>query len=331
MSPSPSPRRARPLKVGLLLPHSTGSLAGASPRWADVLAFARHAEDAGFDSLWAVDHVLVRWADVLRQDHRPVPAEVEARGPSGYWECGSLLAALAATTSRVDLGTLVSCTGYRNPVLLANIAATVDEIGDGRFILGLGAGDFAGEHRALGVPFDRRVGRFEEAVAIVRGLLRAGSADLRGEHYDVREASLPLRGAGRATPPLLIGALGTGPRMLRLTAQYADLWNGWIAYGRSAPDAIAPLRAAVDAACERAGRDPATLGRTATVGVAFFGEPLVALGRVADPLVGSAEELASAFRGFAAQGIGHLQVELRPKTRAGIDALAAVLELLDRG
>jgi alkanesulfonate monooxygenase SsuD/methylene tetrahydromethanopterin reductase-like flavin-dependent oxidoreductase (luciferase family) len=140
-------------------------LGGATARWADLLAFARRAEDLGFDSLWVADHLLMR--------HRGWEA-----APVGAWECWSLLAALAAATTRVELGPLVSCANYRNPALLAKLAETVDEVSGGRLILGMGAGWHEPEFRAFGFPFDRRVSRFEEAIRIVAGLLKDGRVDV---------------------------------------------------------------------------------------------------------------------------------------------------------
>src|SRR5260221_6637811 len=105
-------RSRRPLKVGLNLPTVEGALAGKTAGWADLLAFAQRAEALGFDSLWAPDHLLVTWQERTQ----------------GIWECWSLLAALAAATSSVELGPLVTCTGFRHPALLAKIADMVDEI-----------------------------------------------------------------------------------------------------------------------------------------------------------------------------------------------------------
>lgn len=309
--------RKRPLKVGLIVPQWPGSLGGDTPRWKDTLVVARRAEEVGFDSLWVADDLLVRF-----------------RGgePLGMWECWSLLSALAAATSRVELGTLVACNNFRNPALLAKMADTVDEISGGRLILGLGAGGDSGEHRAFGFRWEHRFDRFEEALRIIRGLLREGHADFEGKHYRVRGCELRPRGPRTNGPPVLIGTVTPGPRMLRLTAQYADLWNGWLVFGSSAPEEIPPLRAALDHACEKIGRDPATLRRTVAVGVALPGHRLVfgPWDITSGALTGSPEELAAAFRAFARQGISHAQVYLAPNTSAGIEAFAPVLELLDR-
>ena len=123
------------------------------------------------------------------------------------------------------------------------------------------------EKRAFGYPYDHRVGRFEEALAIIHGLLRHGRADYAGRYYRARACELRPRGPRPAGPPIMLGAMAHAGRMLRLTATYADQWNAWLAFGRSHADEIPPLRARVDAACRNAGRDPASLARTATVTV----------------------------------------------------------------
>jgi alkanesulfonate monooxygenase SsuD/methylene tetrahydromethanopterin reductase-like flavin-dependent oxidoreductase (luciferase family) len=326
----------RPLNVGLVLPHWTAlpldvphwsvtELPAEVPRWADLLALAQQVETAGLDSLWLVDHLLIRWAVAAAQFGREVPPALAAAPPVGVWECWSLLAALAAVTERITLAPLVSCTNYRNPALLAKMATTVDEIAGGRLILGLGAGDFADEHSTFGFPWDRRVSRFAEALQIVQPLLRRGRVDFAGEFFQARDCELRPRGPRPQGPPILIGALAHGPRMLDLTARYADVWNGWVVGGRSHPDIVPPLREAVDAACRAVDRDPATLRRTLTVGVAFGGRTIWG----AEPITGSADEVAEVFRGFAREGIDHLQVYLNPATAEGIEQLAAVLERLD--
>ncbi len=302
----------RPLKVGLALPDSEGYFDGGTARWSDLAAMARRAEEAGFDSLWVQDHLLFRFP---------------GQEPEGPWESFSLLAALAAVTERVELGTLVTCVSYRNPALTAKIADTIDEISGGRLILGLGAGWHEPEYRAFGYPFDHRYSRFEEALAIIHTLLREGRIDFAGKYHQARECELRPRGPRPQGPPLLIGS--TSPRMLRLVARYADGWNTWLVWKRSYADAISPLRAVVDAACVEAGRDPATLARTVALRVDLPSRP----GRSAsgaEPISGSLDEIAAALRAFPAEGISHLQVTLVPFTLAAVDEFAPVLEMLDQ-
>src|SRR5947209_5888849 len=238
-------RTLRPLKVGINLPIVEGTMAGKTASWADLFAFAQRAEALGFDSLWVPDHLLLTWQE---QTH-------------GIWECWSLLAALAAVTSRVALGPLVACTAFRSPALLAKMADTVDEISGGRLILGLGAGWDGPENQAFDLKSDHRVDRFEEALQIIIPLLRIGLVDFACTYYQARECALRPRGPRSGGPPILIGA--KGPRMLRLAATYADLWN---AEGPlQGPEEISSRRVAGDAACVAVGRDPATLGRSASV------------------------------------------------------------------
>ena len=306
-------RSGRPLKVGINLPTTEGSFAGKMARWADLLAFAERAETLGFDSLWVPDHLLLKWQE---QTH-------------GIWECWSLLAALAAVTRRVALGSLVACTTFRSPALLAKMADTVDEISGGRLILGLGAGWEGPEDRAFGAPSDHRVDRFEEALQIIVPLLRTGQVDFAGRYYQARDCELRPRGPRPGGLPIMIGA--KGPRMLRLAATYADLWN---AEGpMRQPEQFIPLRASGDAACVAVGRDPATLGRSASVVVNL---PMTQSGQHSStqweqPEPTSPEQVAETLRGYARKGLSHVQVWLTPNTLAGLEWFAAVLDLLDHG
>jgi alkanesulfonate monooxygenase SsuD/methylene tetrahydromethanopterin reductase-like flavin-dependent oxidoreductase (luciferase family) len=221
----------------------------------------------------------------------------------------------------------VACTGFRNSALLAKTADTLDEISDGRLILGLGAGDSLFEHRAMGYPTDCLVSRFEEALTIIRRLLREGTLDFTGTYYRVNDFELRPRGPRPSGPPILIGTLANRPRMLRLTVQNADIWNGWVAYERSHADVVPPMRERVDAACCLHGRDPATLERSLAIQVAQPGHQIPG----SDPMTGSPEELAAALRAVAAEGIGHVQIFLMPTTPASVEGFGATLELLDRG
>jgi probable F420-dependent oxidoreductase len=307
----------RPLKVGIFLPFAEYMMDKQTPRWSDLLAMAQRAETLGFDSVWVGDHLL------LRSDE---PQEwLDGHTTSGAWDCWSLLAALAAVTKRIEIGPLVACTSFYNPALLAKKAATVEEISGGRLVLGLGAGWLEVEYRAFGFPFDHRVSRFEEAFTIIMTLLREGRIDFDGTYYQARDCELRPLGPRAAGPPILIGS--HSPRMLRIAARYADQWNGWIP-DRSRVAEVAPLRSLVDQACVDVGRDPATLERTVTISV----NPTEQSGGAdAGTLSGSSEELAEALRGFAREGVSHIQLSFEPMTLANIEAFAPTLELLDRG
>jgi len=307
-----SPRR-RPLKVGLQLPEAEY----VAP-WSSMLAMARLAEEAGFDSLWMGDHLLY---------------EDGTGTVKGVWEAWSLLAALAAVTERIELGPLVACTGFHNPAMIAKKATTIDEISGGRFVLGLGAGWNEPEYRAFGFPYDHRVSRFEEAFTIIRTLLQDGFIDFHGTYYQAERCTLLPRGPRPGGIPLMIGS--SRPRMLRIALPYVQSWNAWYADFDNRADKLPPILAGLDAACRDVGRDPATLERTCAILLAMGG----AVGRSATyrpdsplrPHTGTTEELATVIRAFAAVGISHLQVVLDPITEAAIAEFAPVLELLDRG
>jgi alkanesulfonate monooxygenase SsuD/methylene tetrahydromethanopterin reductase-like flavin-dependent oxidoreductase (luciferase family) len=175
-----------------MLPVLEGMMAGATPRWPDVLAMAAAAENVGLDSVWVIDHLVF-------------PPSEASEAPIGVWEGWSILAPLAATTRRIELGTFVVCSGFRNPALLAKMAATVDDISNGRLTLGLGAGNNEFEHQAFGYPFDHRVSRFEEALAIIHPLLRMGRVDFAGRYYQARNCELRLSGPRLNGPPIVVG------------------------------------------------------------------------------------------------------------------------------
>jgi len=314
----------RPLKVGLFFPHAQVGAGGRKPQWESILALAQTAEQVGFDSLWFPDHFLYPRGELgLNPDGTP---RGEREAASGFWDCWTLLTALAAVVPRVELGTLVSCTGYRNPGVLAKIVDTIEEVSGGRVILGIGGGDSGFEHNALGLSYDNRISRFEEAMAIIHQYFHEGVANLDGTYYSAHELERRPAGPRPQGPPVMIGTLATGKRMLRLTAQYADLWNGWITR-RSHPDLLPPLRAAIDAACEEHGRDPATLGRTLTISASVLSRPTPGM----EPVTGTPEQMAETLRAFAREGISHVQLWLTPTSRAGVEAFAPVLELLDNG
>jgi probable F420-dependent oxidoreductase len=301
----------RPLKVGVQLPEVEREV-----RWTELLGMTRAIEDLGYDSVWVGEHLLYRWAD---------------RDPRGPWEAWSMLAAIAASTERIEFGPLVACTNFHNPALLAKQAATIDEISGGRLILGLGAGWNETEFRAFGIPFDHRVDRFEEAFTIIRTLLRDGAIDFDGRFYQARDCELLPRGPRPNGPPLMIGS--NGPRMLRIAAPHVQAWNSWFAHTGNVPDGVIPLRDLVDEACRAVGRDPSEVERTVAVLVRFPGGTGRVQGSYAapqqTPLEGTPDEMAEVLSAYAREGIGHVQLVLDPITRSSIEAFAPVLARLD--
>lgn len=325
----------RPLKVGLILTTVEDRDGGNTPRWSDLAALARRAEEVGFDSVWVPDHLTHRFEGVPEY---------------GIWECWSVMGAVAAITTRVEIGPWVLCTSFRNPALIAKMADTLDEISGGRFVLALGAGWHEPEYRAFGFPFDHRIDRFEESLTIVHGLLRDGRIDVHGRFAAARDCDLRPRGPRPAGPPIVIGTIAGsllgrllglpepapgGSRMLRLVARYADEWNvPWV----NDPADLASLRAAIETACAVEGRDPTTLRRSHGVVVNLpiwrdrpGSDRVRAVRASLNPIEGSPEEVADALRAFARAGTDHVHLQLDPETVEGIDAFAPTLALLDRG
>ncbi len=299
----------RPLKVGFQLPEVEREV-----RWPKIVAMARLGEELGFDSVWVGDHLLYR---------------DETHGARGPWEAWTMLAGIAASTSRIAIGPLVACTSFHNPAMLAKLAATVDEISGGRLILGLGAGWNETEYRAFGFPFGQRVSRFAEAFTIIRSLLREGQVDFDGEFYVARDCELVPR-PRPGGPPLLVGS--TGERMLAITVPFVNAWNAWFIQTGNRPDGVPPLREKVDAACRAAGRDPAEVERTVAVFVRVGGASSKPRGGPASetlPVEGPPEVIAETLRAFSREGIGHVQLVVDPITEASLEALKPVLDNLD--
>ena len=236
-----------------------------------------------------------------------------------------MVAALAEATRRVTIGTLVVCNSFRNPAILAKMATAADEVSGGRLILGVGAGWNEPEYEAFGLPFDHRVDRFEEALQILRPLLRDGHVDFAGTYYRARDCEDVPRGPRAEGPPLMVGS--EGPRMLELTARYADLWNtGYM--GR--PGTMAERIAKIEAACRKSGRDPATLGITALIGLWFPELQEKKPSFFDDPLTGTAPEIAEAMRGYAELGVKHVMFQCEPYTPEALRRLTEALHLYRR-
>jgi probable F420-dependent oxidoreductase len=300
----------RTFKIGWLASLDDMPAEGATPRFSDVRAMAQAAEGAGIDSFWVADHFIAR-----------MPNE----GEVGQWESLTFLSALAAVTSRIQLGPMVAATSFRNPALTAKMADSLDEISNGRFILGLGAGWHEPEYTAFGYPFEHLASRFEESLRIIAPLLHEGKVDFTGEYYSAKDAVLRPRGPSPKGPPILIGA--RRPRMLRLVARYADAWNtAW----HTQPEVVAERWAGMRQACEEEGRDPATLELTAGV--------MLRLGPNGEPaqgeshhVTGTNEEIAARLRGFVTVGVQHLILVIEPEGMVGFERFQPILDLLNQG
>ena len=290
------------MRIGIVLPIEEAA-DGTAPPYAVIREMAVAAEAGGLDSLWVYDHLLFRFDGET----------------TGLHECWTILAAVADATDRVDLGTLVMCTAFRNPAVLAKMAATLDDISGGRLILGIGAGWHDPEFEAFGVPTDHKVSRFDESFAIIRDLIRTGRADLDGTYVQAHDAA--LRPAARADLPILVAA--KGPRMLELTARHADAWN--LAWFGLPNERLTRVRGELADACRRVGRDPATLAITVGVNVRY--PELAAPSEDGPALSGDADEVAAGLAAHAAAGADHVIAALDPNTP---EALARFLEAVGR-
>lgn len=300
------PEGRTPMQFGLILPMSEGEPGGSAPRFADLVAMTKSAEDVGIDIAWFPDHLVYQWP--------PDFASV------GAWECFTTIAGVAAATERIALGTMVACTGFRNAGLTAKMAEVVDEISQGRFILGLGAGWHEPEYRMFGYPFDHRVSRFEDAIKIIQPLLATGAVDYEGTYAQAPQAVNRPRGPRPDGPPIIVGT--SGERMLRLTARYADAWNTvW----HTAPAPALEDMAKLDAACAEVGRDPQSIVRTVGGIIAMPGFA----GDASRRITGEPAEIADVLRGFQEAGFRHFIAWLDPCTPQSIEQFGRIIELLD--
>jgi F420-dependent oxidoreductase-like protein len=262
--------------------------------WSEVHATARHAEVTGWDGIFVADHF-------MGNEGGPIPPSIPTL------EAGSLVAALAAVTERVRIGTLVYGNTYRHPAVLANMAATVDQVSGGRFVLGIGAGWQENEHRQYGIelpPVRERIDRFEEAIRVLRGLLREPTTTFAGAHYRLTDAILEPKPV-QDPLPILVGA--KGDRMLGIVARYADEWNTW-----GLPDHIAERSAVLDRRCEKVGRDPDGIARSAQ-GLLFFTDDDAEAERLMDSLprpvlAGTPARLRDVVAAYAEAGLDELIV-----------------------
>lgn len=279
--------------------------------WEDWQALAAAAESGGYDALFRSDHYVGLMGD-------------ESRGALDAW---ATINALAATTSTLRLGTLVSPATFRHPSELAKVATTADHVSGGRVEIGMGAGWNEREHAAYGFRFPDVGERFdilEEQVEIVRGLTSQPTFSFSGAHYELAEMQ-PQPRPVQDPPPLIIGG-NAGPRSAALAARFADEYNTLGA----GPDEVATRVSALRQACEDVDRDPATLtvsvmagvlvGTSADEVVAKAGRLLEHLGRDADPaefvdgrrgtwVLGTPAEAAEVVASYAAVGVDRIMLQ----------------------
>lgn len=212
--------------------------------WPEYLSMARFADRSQFDSIWIGDHLL------YRGDGRP------ERGPQEAW---TLLSALAAATDRIALGPLVACVGFHPPAVIAKMAATISNISNGRFVLGLGAGWNKPEFDAFDIPFDRRASRFEESLSIISKLVSGERCSYEGEFHSIDDAVLlpqPVHSI-----PIMIGS--NGDRVLRSSLSIANSWNTWFDWFGNDADGFSRLNEHVSSLIAESGRNPSEVRRSA--------------------------------------------------------------------
>jgi F420-dependent oxidoreductase-like protein len=233
-----------PVRLGLQIPRFEVPDTGPEDLFERLAGVAVTAESAGFDSLFVMDHL----------------HQIPGVGPQTGWmlEGNTILAALAARTSTINLGLMVGGVTYRNPALLAKTTTTLDVISGGRALLGIGAAWFEDEHRAYGFdfpPLKERFERLEEALVISRAMFTQEAPSFEGKHYRIEGVlnnPRPIRG----DVPILVG--GSGERKtLRLVAQYADGCN---LFGD--PERVRHLLGVLDDHCEAVGRNPDDIAKT---------------------------------------------------------------------
>jgi probable F420-dependent oxidoreductase len=289
------------MKVGIMLPLGETDDVGDWPR---IRELAELAESEGLDSLWVADHFFYK------------PPDGEPRGLHEGW---TLLSAVAAVTSRVELAPLVLCSAFRNPGLLANMAATLDVVSGGRLLLGVGAGWHDPEFEAFGFPPDHKVSRFEEWIEIVVRLLRGERVTFDGRYYQTRNALVVPEPRRRI--PILIA--GNKPRMMSLVARHADAWNtAWFAMP---DDRLRERLGDLDTALDAEGRDRADLERS--VGLLVRDPDQPGDDEDEDWFAGSVEEVAELLRAHEELGFGHAIVILEPRTPQSVRRLAQAVQL----
>ncbi len=291
-------------EIGMYLPvGGEGMMGGKTSDYASLRLMTQTAEALGYDFVGVLDHLLFH-----------------------HWECWTMLGALAEATKTIKLISYVTCTGYRNPALLARMADTMDEISGGRLILGVGAGDSETEHENFGFPTDRLVSRFEEAMEIIAPLVRKRSIDrFEGTYYQAHDIAFEPKGPTPTGAPILVGSLG-GPRMMRLTARHADIWTASFPATNGTLEGFIEASRRFATACEVEGRDPASVTKMVEVVVrAPEGPPSIWWNGYT--IEGSIDSIAEELSLFREAGADQIMLWIEPNNIAGIEALADAVRL----
>ncbi len=278
------------MKVGLHIPQ-----VGPAARPENIAPFARAADEAGFDSLWVFDHVVLQKDQESKYPYSP-DGKMGFNPQLDFLEPLTLLTYLAAITERVQLGTSVLVVPMRHPVLHAKILATMDRLSNGRVILGAGVGWWKQEFEVLDVPFEKRGKRMDECLQLMRSFWKDEWVNFRGEFYEAVDWTCNPKPANGGIP-IWLG--GESRQQMERIGRFAE---GWLATARSLPTLADDFQVAKDAA-EKAGRDPSTL----TVAVEGAG----ALGSENLPQV--AEQLAA----LAARDVSHAICMISPREYSG--------------
>jgi F420-dependent oxidoreductase-like protein len=285
----------------------------------------QHTSIAELNELWArIETLGFEWISIW--DHFYA---ADGSGDPHCLEAITAHAALAAATSKVTCGSLVYSAGYRHPAVLANAMATLDQIANGRVVLGLGGGWMKHEYEAYGMRYGspgERLRMLSEYIQCVRGLLTQESTTFAGEFFTLNDAKCEPKPV-QTRLPIWVG--GGGEKVtLRLAAQYADGWN----VPFIAPDAWAHKAKVLDEHCARIGRDPATIERGVNVGMAFSDEELrTQFGHLADfvrpgVLTGTVTEMVDRVGAYADAGADWVILAMRaPFDRDGLERFASAV------
>lgn len=238
------------LRFGVQTPPQHVTYSDLQQTWQEV-------DELGFDTAFLFDHFMPIYSD--------------STGPC--LEGWTLLSALAAQTKRVRVGVLVTSNTFRNPAILAKMAATVDHVSQGRLILGIGAGWFESEHTAYGIPYSTVGGRarqFSEAMEVIKLLWTKDKSTFTGKYYQLKDAPFEPKTVQKPHPPILIG--GQGPKLiLPVVARHANIWH--LRVRDVTPEGVKQLLTTFEGICRKEGRDTAEIEKSVSLRSAQLAEP----------------------------------------------------------